>query len=135
MRCARTSARVAAQDEGRFDDEIVPVTVPGKKGDDGDRRRREPAPDTDAEALAKLKPAFQPDGGTVTAGNAPGITDGAAALRHRLRGGAERRRSRWRASSATRRRTSRPKWLFEAPIHGVRRLIEKVGGSASTTSI
>jgi len=56
---------------GRFDDELVPV--------DGIERDEHPRPDTDAEKLAGLKPAFR-EGGTVTAGNASGINDGAAAL-------------------------------------------------------
>jgi acetyl-CoA C-acetyltransferase len=66
--------------EGRFKDEIVPVPVPQKKGEakpfDTDEH---PRPGTTAESLAKLKPAFKPNG-TVTAGNASGINDGAAAL-------------------------------------------------------
>jgi len=66
--------------EGWFRDEILPVSIPQKKGDalviDRDEGIRE---DTTAEALAKLKPAFKKDG-TVTAGNAPGVNDGAAAL-------------------------------------------------------
>jgi acetyl-CoA C-acetyltransferase len=65
---------------GRFKEEIVPVDVPGKKGAvitvDTDEF---PRPDTTAEALAKLKPAFMKDG-TVTAGNASGINDGASAV-------------------------------------------------------
>ncbi len=71
---------IAAIDAGKFKEEIVPVPVPQKKGpplmfdtDEGPRR------DTSIEALAKLKPAFK-DGGTVTAGNAPGVNDGASAL-------------------------------------------------------
>lgn len=71
---------VAAMKEGRFDKEIVPVEIPQKKGnplvikiDEGPRE------DTSLEALAKLKPAFKP-GGTVTAGNAPAVNDGAAAV-------------------------------------------------------
>lgn len=70
---------VAAQDAGKFDAEIVPVEMPGKGGptlfktDEGPRR------DTSIEALRRLKPAFDADG-RVTAGNAPGLTDGAAAL-------------------------------------------------------
>jgi acetyl-CoA C-acetyltransferase len=70
----------AASKSGRFKDEIVPVTVKGRKGDtvvDTDEYIR---PDTDMAALTKLRPAFQKDGGTVTAGNASGINDGAAAL-------------------------------------------------------
>ena len=66
--------------EGRFKEEIVPVAVPGKKGEvraiDTDEY---PRPGTTVEALAKLKPAFKKDG-TVTAGNSSGINDGAAAL-------------------------------------------------------
>ena len=71
---------LAAMKEGRFDQEIVPVEVAQRKGpplvisaDEGPRE------DTSLEALARLKPAFK-EGGTVTAGNAPGVNDGAAAL-------------------------------------------------------
>jgi acetyl-CoA C-acetyltransferase len=121
---------LAAIGEGRFRDEIVPVTVEGKKGPTTVDTDENPRADTTLEALARLKPAFQPDGGTVTAGNAPGITDGAAALvlaseevvkadglqpMARITGYAQ-------ADVA-------PEWLFEAPIHGVKRLIERVGGS------
>jgi 3-oxoadipyl-CoA thiolase len=73
----RTAASTAA---GRFDGQLVPVTIPQRKGDPVVVARDEhPRPDTTAEGLAKLKPAFR-DGGTVTAGNASGINDGAAAL-------------------------------------------------------
>ena len=70
---------VAAIDAGKFKSEILPVQVPGKNpvtvsNDESPRR------DTTAETLAKLKPAFRKDGGTVTAGNAPGLNDGASAL-------------------------------------------------------
>ncbi len=72
---------VAAQKSGAFDAEIVPVEIKQKKGDPIVVKADEgPRPDTTAEALAKLRPAFQPDGGTVTAGNASTINDGAAAL-------------------------------------------------------
>jgi acetyl-CoA C-acetyltransferase len=71
---------VAATTAGHFRTEIVPVEAPGRKGtptlidkDEG------PRPETTAEALARLQPAFTPSG-TVTAGNAPGFTDGAAAV-------------------------------------------------------
>jgi 3-oxoadipyl-CoA thiolase len=70
---------VAAIEGGRFDDQIVPVTVPQKKGEPIVVSRDEhPRADTSMEALAKLRPAFR-EGGTVTAGNASGINDGAAA--------------------------------------------------------
>jgi len=71
---------IDAMDSGRFSDEIVPVPVPQRRGDpvlvDTDERPRR---DTSLEALARLRPAFRKDG-TVTAGNASGINDGAAAL-------------------------------------------------------
>ncbi|EFO79853.1 acetyl-CoA acetyltransferase [Oscillochloris trichoides DG-6] len=71
---------IAAMDAGRLKDEIAPVSVPGPKGQttvvDTDENPRR---DTSMPALAKLRPAFAADG-SVTAGNAPGITDGAAAL-------------------------------------------------------
>jgi acetyl-CoA acetyltransferase family protein len=72
---------VAAIDSGRFKQEIIPVAIPQKKGDpklvDTDERPRR---DTTRESLAKLKPAFAKEGGTVTAGNSSGLNDGAAAL-------------------------------------------------------
>ena len=72
---------VAAIDSGRFKQEIVPISIPQKKGDpklvDTDERPRR---DTTMESLAKLRPAFKKDGGTVTAGNASGLNDGASAL-------------------------------------------------------
>jgi acetyl-CoA C-acetyltransferase len=70
----------AATDAGFFRDEILPITIPQKKGAPLVVDRDEPIrADTTVEALAKLKPAFKADG-TVTAGNAPGVNDGAAAL-------------------------------------------------------
>ena len=119
---------VAAIDSGAFEAEIVPVTVESKKGPTSVSVDENPRRDTSAEALAKLKPAFQPDGGTVTAGNAPGITDGAAAVvlssEDALDGAAPIARITGYAQADV-----APEWLFEAPIHGVRRLIEKVGGT------
>jgi acetyl-CoA C-acetyltransferase len=70
---------IAAIDEGRMSEEIVPVVIPGKKGDVTVDTDEAPRRDTSMEALAKLKPVFNPNG-TVTAGNAPGLNDGAAAL-------------------------------------------------------
>ncbi len=66
--------------EGRFKAEIVGVPVPGKKGPTLVEADEHPRPGTTAESLGKLKPAFKKDGGTVTAGNASGLNDGAAAL-------------------------------------------------------
>ncbi|MES2483526.1 MAG: acetyl-CoA C-acyltransferase, partial [Pseudomonadota bacterium] len=70
---------VASQKSGFFDAEIVPVSVPQKKGDALIVNKDEHPRDTTLEALAKLKPIVRPDG-TVTAGNASGVNDGACAL-------------------------------------------------------
>ncbi len=76
----RSQARAArAQAEGRFDAEIVPVSIPQRKGDPVIVDRDEHPRSTSVEALAKLKPIVRADG-TVTAGNASGVNDGAAAL-------------------------------------------------------
>jgi acetyl-CoA C-acetyltransferase len=128
---------VAAQDAGRFAAEMAPVTVRDAKGretvvdtDEGPRR------DTTAEALARLKPVFAlPDGedrggaeeGTVTAGNAPGITDGAAATLV----ASERAVERLGLTPLARivgyaQAEVAPKWLFLAPIEGVRRLLDRI---------
>lgn len=69
----------AAIGEGRFEAEIVPVDVPSRKGSVVVDTDEHPRPDTTLESLAGLRPVFKPDG-TVTAGNASGINDGAAAL-------------------------------------------------------
>ena len=71
---------IAAIEAGRFDDQIVAITVPAKKGEPVVVDRDEhPRADTTAEALAKLRPAFR-EGGSVTAGNSSGINDGASAV-------------------------------------------------------
>jgi acetyl-CoA C-acetyltransferase len=128
---------VAAIDSGRFSAEMAPVTVRDAKGretvvseDEGPRR------DSTLEALARLKPAFAlPDGedrgdattGTVTAGNAPGITDGAAATVV----ASERTVERLGLTPLARivgyaQAEVAPKWLFLAPIEGVKRLLERI---------
>ena len=68
-----------AREEGRFDREILPVTVPGESGDEVVNQDEGIRPDSSMETLAKLKPAFKPDG-VVTAANSSQITDGAAAV-------------------------------------------------------
>jgi acetyl-CoA acyltransferase len=70
---------VAAQQRGFFDAEITPVAIPQKKGDPVTVSKDEHPRDTSLEALAKLKPIVRPDG-TITAGNASGVNDGACAL-------------------------------------------------------
>ncbi|MDP9269658.1 MAG: acetyl-CoA C-acetyltransferase [Chloroflexota bacterium] len=121
---------VAAIDAGRFAEEIVPVEVPGKKASTIVDTDENPRRDTSIEALARLKPVFEPDGGTVTAGNAPGITDGAAALVIASEAATEREGAGPLARIVAYAQADvAPEWLFEAPITGVRRLIEKVGGT------
>jgi len=71
---------VQAQDEGRFKDQIVPVIVKGRKGDTQITVDEHPRRDVSKEGLAALRPVFVKENGTVTAGNASGINDGAAAV-------------------------------------------------------
>ncbi len=119
---------IAAIDEGRFKDEIVPVEVPQRKGppilfDTDEVPRR----DTSLEKLARLRPAFQPDG-IVTAGNSPGITDGAAATVVMSRAKAEELGIQPLARIVAYDQAAvEPLKIFTAPIFAVRRLLEKTG--------
>ena len=79
----------AAQAAGRFDEEIVTVTVPGRKEPVLFKRDEHNRPETTADTLAKLKPAFRKDG-SITAGSAPGLNSGAAAMVLAERGWAEK---------------------------------------------
>ena len=79
----------AAQAGGRFDAEIVALEIPGRKGPTLFSRDEHNRPETTAESLGKLRPAFRPDG-TITAGNAPGLNSGAAAMIVAGRGWAEK---------------------------------------------
>jgi len=79
----------AALKAGHFQDELVPVTVPNPKGTTTVSADEQPRAETTIEGLARLKPVFQADG-TITAGNAPGVNDGAAAIL--LMSGAEAKR-------------------------------------------
>jgi acetyl-CoA C-acetyltransferase len=78
----------AAQERGAFDAELVAVAIEGRKGTVQFSRDEQPRPETTVETLAKLRPAFRPDG-TITAGNAPGLNSGAAAMLVAERGYAE----------------------------------------------
>jgi len=127
---------VAAIDAGRFKDEIVPVQIPGKRGPTVVDTDESPRRDTSLEALAKLKPAFPGKNGdedlTVTAGNAPGLNDGAAALVVVSEAYAEEHnleilgRVTGYATGAT-----KPEDLFFAPIKAVRNLMKKTGSQIS----
>ena len=119
---------ITAQDTGKFAEEIVPVEIVGRKGkvtvfeaDETPRR------DTSLEALAKLRPVFQKDG-KVTAGNAPGLNDAAAAVIVSSRTKADQlgikplARVVGYAQAAV-----EPKYLFDAPSHAIPKLLEKIG--------
>jgi acetyl-CoA C-acetyltransferase len=119
---------IAAIDAGKFKAEIVPVQVPAGKGkftvvdtDEGPRR------DTSLEILAKLKPAFKPDG-RVTAGNSPGLNDAAAAVVVMSREKAERLGKRPLARIVGYAQAAvEPAWLFIAPARAVPKLLDKIG--------
>lgn len=127
---------VAAMEAGKFDDEIVPVTIPSRRGDTVVERDESPRADTSMEALARLRPAFPGDAPegidplVVTAGNAPGLNDGAAALVVCSQAYAEahgltvRARITGYASGGT-----EPRDLFFAPIAAVNNLMERTGDS------
>ena len=119
---------IAAIDAEKFKAEIVPVELPGKRGDvtifDTDESPRR---DTSLEALAKLKPAFIKDG-KVTAGNAPALNDGAAAVVVASRAYADQINARPLARIAAYAQAAvEPKYLFIAPAMAIPRLLDKVG--------
>jgi acetyl-CoA C-acetyltransferase len=119
---------IAAIDDGRFEAEIVPVTVHDRKGattvvtvDEAPRR------DTSLEALRHLPPAFRPDG-RVTAGNAPGLNDAAAAV---VLAGARRARALGVQPLARvvgyAQVAVEPRYIFDAPAHAIPKLLDRVG--------
>jgi len=119
---------IAAIQAGKFKAEIVPVEIPQRKGPpvviDTDEN---PRADTSLEALAKLRPAFQ-EGGMVTAGNSPGITDGAAALVVMDEDTAAELGVKPLARITGYAQTAvEPLKLFTAPIFAVRKLLDKTG--------
>jgi acetyl-CoA C-acetyltransferase len=119
---------VAAADAGKFRAEILPVQVPGRGGSTTVSADESPRKDTSAETLAKLKPAFRKDGGTVTAGNAPGLNDGASALVvtslafAKAHGLAPMARVTAYATGG-----GDPREIFFAPVQAVRNLMAKAG--------
>ena len=118
---------VAAQQSGAFDAEIVPVEVTGRKGAVTVAKDEAPRADTTLEALAKLKPAFQKDG-SVTAGNAPGLNDGASALVVTSLAFARQRGLKPLARiTAYATGGGEPKEIFFAPVVAVRSLMQHEG--------
>src|SRR5712671_4222489 len=121
---------IAAWKECRFKSQIVPVEIPAKKKGDFPilfEKDESPREDTTIETLRSLKPAFKKDG-TVTAGNAPGVNDGAAAVvvtsaqRAKELGAHLMVRIVAQATSGV-----EPKWVMMAPVSGVRKLWAKTG--------
>jgi acetyl-CoA C-acetyltransferase len=115
----------AAWESGRFDSEVVPVAVSNGRVTTTVSRDEGPRADTSLEALSKLKPAFDPDG-IVTAGNAPGLTDGAAALVVVSERAIEQHQltplARVGGHAAT---GIEPLWLFDAPVDAIRKVLER----------
>jgi acetyl-CoA C-acetyltransferase len=117
---------LAAIDDGRFKDEIIPVEIKGRKGkvtivdtDEGPRR------DTSIEVLGKLPPAFVPDG-RITAGNAPGLNDGAATVVVTSREYADRVGAKPMARIVSYGQAAvEPKWLFDSPARAMPIVLEK----------
>jgi len=126
----------AAHDAGKFREEIVPVEIPGRKGKvtifEADETFRR---DTSLDALGQLKPAFQKDG-KVTAGNAPGLNDGAAAVVVASRAMAESLGLKPMARVVGYAQAAvEPKYLFDAPSHAIPQLLEKVGWSLADVDL
>jgi len=131
-----------AEREGRFADEIVPVSLSARGGapvvisrDESIRAAAVDDPAAAHAALAALKPAFKSEG-TVTAGNAPGVNDAAAAM---VVMSAERARSLGLAPMATIRAQATsgiaPKWVMLAPIEGVRKVLDRAGWTRESVDL
>jgi len=119
---------IAAIDSGKFKAEIVPVEVPGRKGQvtvmDTDETPRR---DTSMEALSRLKPAFKPDG-IVTAGNSPGLNDGASAVVVASAAYAEAHGLQPLARIVAYDYAAvEPKWIFSAPAKAIPKVLQKAG--------
>jgi acetyl-CoA C-acetyltransferase len=121
--------------KGRFDAEVVPVEVPGKKASTTVTRDESVREDASLEALAALKPAFRKNG-TVTAGNAPGVNDAAAAA---VVMSAEKARELGLKPMATIRAQATsgvaPQWVMLAPVTGVRKVLERAGWALSDVDL
>jgi acetyl-CoA C-acetyltransferase len=124
-----------ATDKGLFAEEIVPVSIPGKKGETVVDRDEEPFK-VDLAKISTLRPAFQKENGTVTAGNASKINDGAAALVVTTAAEAARRGvkplARIVAHSAL---AQKPEWFTTAPAGAVRLVLERAGLKAADIDV
>jgi acetyl-CoA C-acetyltransferase len=118
---------VEAQEQGRFEEEIVPVPVPGRKGEVTMVERDEgPRKDTSLEALARLKPAFK-EAGKVTPGNSSPMNDGSAAVVISSRDYAEKNSLKPMARVVGYAQAAvEPKYLFAAPAYAIPKLLKKI---------
>ena len=121
---------VEAQEKGRFDAEIVPVQIKGRKGAITEVTQDEsPRKDTSLEVLSKLKPAFKADG-KVTAGNSSPMNDGGAAVVVASRAYANKNKLKPMAKIVGYAQAAvEPKYLFAAPAYAIPKLLKKVGWS------
>ncbi len=119
---------VAAQEAGKFKEEIVPVEIAGRKGDVTVVNQDEgPRKDSSLEALSKLKPAFKSDG-KVTPGNSSPMNDGGAAVVISSRAYAEKNGLKPMARIVGYAQAAlEPKYLFAAPAHAIPKLLKKIG--------
>ncbi|WLT30145.1 thiolase family protein [Geothrix sp. PMB-07] len=118
---------VAAIQSGAFKAEIVPIAVPGRKGDLIVSEDEGPRPDSTPESLAKLCPAFKKDG-TVTAGNAPSVNDGAAAVLLSSEAYAKAHGLPIQARIlGTATAGLDPEWVLMAPVEAIKKLLSQVG--------
>src|SRR5712691_8934119 len=126
--CASKKHDFRARKSCFFEAQILPIDVPQKKGDPVVIKYDEsPREDTTLEALARLKPAFKKDG-TVTAGNAPGTNDGAAALVVTSERNAQRLGKQPMARIVAQAVSGvEPKWVMMAPVEAVEKLLAKTG--------
>ncbi len=127
---------VAAQQAGKFRAEIVPVDVPGRKGEVVKVELDEcPRPDTSLDSLSKLKPSFKPDG-KVTAGNSSPMNDGAAAvvIASRAYAAAHKLGPLARVIGYAQAAVE-PKYLFAAPAQAIPRLLKKIDWSLSEVDL
>jgi acetyl-CoA C-acetyltransferase len=134
---ARSHQKAAAATEaGRFKDEILPVSIPQKKGPPVVVDRDEPIrADTTAQSLAALKPAFKKDG-SVTAGNAPGVNDGASALVVMEEGKAKALGLTPLALIVGQATSGLPpKFVLMTPVEAVRRLLARTGWSLADVDL
>jgi acetyl-CoA C-acetyltransferase len=126
----------AATEAGKFRQEILPIEIPQKKGPALVIDRDEPIrPDTTVQGLAKLKPVFK-EGGTVTAGNAPGMNDGAAALVVASEEAVEKHGLKPMARIVAQAVSGlEPEWVMMTPVPAVEKLLAKTGWTSEDVDL